>query len=62
MVSKAEAQRRYRQRRALATGPDADVRLLRDAALHCERQKRYRTRTCIRRTGHAKEYSSPTSP
>ena len=40
MPTNADAQRCYRQRRALATGPDADVRRRRvaDAAIHCERQ------------------------
>ena len=41
---KAEAQRRYRQERAVAAGPDADARRRRDAALRCERQKKYRAR------------------
>ena len=39
MVTKAEAQSRHRQERALATGPDADARR-RDATLH----HRYRVR------------------
>ena len=42
MPTNADAQRCYRHRRALATGPDADVRRRRDTALHCERQKRHR--------------------
>ena len=40
--TEADAHRRYRRHRALATGPDADARRRRDAALHRERQKRHR--------------------
>ena len=40
MVSKAEAQRRYREERAVAAGPDTDTRQRRDAALCRERGKK----------------------
>ena len=40
MVSKAEAQRRYREERTVSAGPDADTRRRRDAALRRERGKK----------------------
>ena len=61
MVSNAERQRCYRQRRALAAGSDADSRRQREAAVRCERQHRHRARLVLdRRTQtFATRHTSP---
>ena len=58
-VTKAEAQRRYRQERALATGLDADARRRRDAALRRERQNRYLARLVLSTRTHTLDELPP---
>jgi hypothetical protein len=62
MVSNAEPQRRYRQRRALAAGSHADTRRERDAALHRERQNRHRARLVLEQRTHTLAASQTTPP
>ena len=56
MVSKAEAQRRYREERTVSAGPDTDTRRRRDAALRREREKKRLSATgVLRRYTHAQQ-------
>ena len=59
MLTNTDTQKHYRRQRALASGPAADARRLRDAVLHREQQRRYRAWIVASARTHALDKLTP---